>query len=186
MHSDFIFNKRNHFKRRKYACGGKQTDSNVIYRKGYLQELLWAGLIFRHTSHQEHFFCFNEYAEEYLRFLSDEKNYSKHTIKGKRKVLCCMLPVLGQIHPELFSMQPKHIDMFFTRIHKEWYINRRTLAEYISHLRSFLRYAATQSWCSDKLSLALKAPRLYSEDGLPSAPEKEHVLWSRSILFRLQ
>jgi len=87
-----------------------------------------------------------------------------------------MLPVLGQIHPELFSMQPKHIDMFFTRIHKEWYINRRTLAEYISHLRSFLRYAATQSWCSDKLSLALKAPRLYSEDGLPSAPEKEHVL----------
>lgn len=87
-----------------------------------------------------------------------------------------MLPVLGQIHPELFSMHPKHIDMFLTRIHREWNINRRTLAEYISHLRSFLQYAATQSWCSDKLSLALKAPRLYSEDGLPSAPEKEHVL----------
>ena len=161
----------------KYAYGGKQSDSNVIYRKGVFTRVAMSWLDFlgiqvtKNTS-----FCFNEYAEEYLRFLSDEKNYSKHTIKGKRKVLCCMLPVLGQIHPELFTMQPEHIDIFLTSIHKEWNISRRTLAEYISHLRSFLQYAATQNWCSDKLSLALKLPRLYSEEGLPFAPEKEQVL----------
>lgn len=161
----------------EYARGGKQSASNVIYRKGIFIRVAMSWLDFlgiqvtKSTS-----FCFNEYAEEYLRFLSDEKNYSKHTIKGKRKVLRCMLPVLGQIHPELFTMQPEHIDMFLTSIHKEWNISRRTLAEYISQLRSFLQYAATQNWCSDKLSLALKPPRLYSEDGLPSAPEKEQVL----------
>ena len=76
----------------KYACRGKQTDSNVIYRKGVFTRVAMSWLDFlgiqvtKSTS-----FGFNEYAEEYLRFLSDEKNYSKHTIKGKRKVLCLSL-----------------------------------------------------------------------------------------------
>ena len=67
----------------KYACGGKQTNSNVIYRKGVFTRVAMGWLDFlgiqvtKSTS-----FCFNEYAEEYLRFLSDEKNYSKHTING--------------------------------------------------------------------------------------------------------
>lgn len=162
---------------KRYARGGKQSDANTIYRKGIFIRVTidWLDFLGIQVSKSTSL-CFNEYAEEYLRFLSDEKNYSKHTIKGKRKALRCILPILGKIHLELATMQPGHIDIFLAVIHKEWSICRKTLAGYICHLRSFFQYAATQNWCSDKLSLALKPPRLYSEDGLPSAPGKEQVL----------
>ncbi len=160
----------------KYACGGKKSDSNTVYRKGIFKRIAisWLEYLGLHIRKPVPYsFC--DYAEEYLKFLSDEKNYSKHTIEGRRKTLRRMLSTLGKIHSELGTMQPKHIDLLLDNIQKRGNIGRKTLAGYICCLRWFFQYAATQGWCSDKLSGALIPPRLYSEDGLPFAPNEEQV-----------
>lgn len=161
----------------KYAGGGKKSDSNAIYRKGIFKRIAtsWLEYLGLHIRKPVPY-SFREYAEEYLTFLSDEKNYSKHTIEGRRKALRRMLSALGEIHPELDTMQPKHIDLLLDNIHDRWNISRKTLAGYICCLRWFLQYAAIQNWCSERLSGVLIPPRLYSEDGLPFAPNKEQVL----------
>lgn len=160
----------------KYACGGKKSDNNTIYREGIFKRIATGWLEYLGLHKQKPVaYSFCDYAEKYLTFISDEKNYSKHTIEGRRKALRRMLSALGKIHPELDTMLPKHIDLLLDNIHKEWNIGRKTLAAYICCLRWFLQYAATQSWCSDRLSGVLTPPRLYSEDGLPFAPNKEQV-----------
>ena len=41
----------------------------------------------------------------------------------------------------------------------------------VSALRAFLRYAAKEGWCSNRLAESISRPRLYQQESLPYAPD---------------
>jgi site-specific recombinase XerD len=47
---------------------------------------------------------------------------------------------------------------------------RVSIANTVSALRAFLRYAAKEGWCSNRLAESIARPRLYQQESLPYAP----------------
>jgi len=52
---------------------------------------------------------------------------------------------------------------------------RVSTANIASTLRGFLRYAAKEAWCSDRLPSSISRPRLYQQESLPYAPDWSDV-----------
>lgn len=52
---------------------------------------------------------------------------------------------------------------------------RVSIAHVTSALRDFLRYAAKEAWCSDRLAASISRPRLYQHESLPYAPDWSNV-----------
>jgi site-specific recombinase XerD len=52
---------------------------------------------------------------------------------------------------------------------------RRSLRHSAESLRSFLRYAERRGWSPPGLAVAIKTPRLYTDEALPSGPSWEDV-----------
>ena len=48
---------------------------------------------------------------------------------------------------------------------------RVSTANTVSALRAFLRYAAKEGWCSNRLAESISRPRLYQQESLPYAPD---------------
>lgn len=48
---------------------------------------------------------------------------------------------------------------------------RVSTANTVSALRAFLRYAAKEGWCSNRLAESIVRPRLYQQESLPYAPD---------------
>ncbi len=48
---------------------------------------------------------------------------------------------------------------------------RVSTANMVSALRAFLRYAAKEGWCSNRLAASISRPRLYQQESLPYAPD---------------
>jgi len=48
---------------------------------------------------------------------------------------------------------------------------RISTANTVSALRAFLRYAAKEGWCSNRLAESISRPRLYQQESLPYAPD---------------
>jgi site-specific recombinase XerD len=52
---------------------------------------------------------------------------------------------------------------------------RITIQKIASHLRAFLRFAATRGWCRKELAEAVRAPRVFTLTSLPKGPSWEDV-----------
>jgi integrase/recombinase XerD len=48
---------------------------------------------------------------------------------------------------------------------------RVSIANMVSALRAFLRYAAKEEWCSNRLAGSIARPRLYQQESFPYAPD---------------
>ena len=67
---------------------------------------------------------------------------------------------------------PQHVDIdnyVATQGKGRW--TRVSTANMVSALRAFLRYAAREGWCSNRLAESISRPRLYQQESLPYAPD---------------
>ena len=53
--------------------------------------------------------------------------------------------------------------------------SRHSLRTYAGTLRAFLRYAEDQGWCARGLAAAVRPPRVYAGEGLPTGPAWDDV-----------
>ena len=60
------------------------------------------------------------------------------------------------------------LDDYIRKRHDEDGCNRRTIADTVTVLRGFFRYAEEKGLCNPGLVYSLKAPRVYAHENLPS------------------
>src|ERR1019366_5514402 len=69
---------------------------------------------------------------------------------------------------DLKRLRPGDIDAYFIQNEARW--GRISVKANTGALRIFLRYAAAQGLCDSRLATALRTPRVYAQESLPSAP----------------
>ncbi len=75
----------------------------------------------------------------------------------------------------LEEITPVHVDdALLDKLRREKHA-RTSVRSYAYALRAFFRYAQTQRWCRHGLAETIQAPRVYSQDSLPSGPSWDDV-----------
>lgn len=107
-----------------------------------------------------------DYVTEYLRWLKVDKGYSQKTIDGRYSMLKTFMNSVCP--PSMEAITPQMLDSFIQKRGAEDGCSRRTISETCSVLRDFFRYGQKRGWNPPTLALALKAPRTYKNEDIPS------------------
>jgi len=81
---------------------------------------------------------------------------------------------LGTDRP-LTDLTISDIDLLLQVLGEQRGNSRATLQKVAGDLRAFFRFGAARGWCRKGLAEAIKSPRVYSMDSLPSGPSWEDV-----------
>lgn len=118
---------------------------------------------------------FQQYLEKYLEYMTEEQGLSEETVYGRNSLLKNLLTNLGTRVVAFETILPSTIDEVLTKKYEQDGLSRRSVQSYASVVRSFLRYAEDQQWCSKGLAASIKAPRVYRHETLPSSPQWKDV-----------
>lgn len=106
--------------------------------------------------------------EEYLLWLVEDKGYSSETRDARYSQLKIFMTYLDSKGIDFGELNPVNLDSYIEYRATECKCNRKTIAENVSVLRDFLRYAESKFWCRCDLNKSLKAPRIYAREDVPS------------------
>jgi site-specific recombinase XerD len=119
-------------------------------------------------------FQYQDQLDRYVAWMRDERGFTPSTVEQLGRKAGGFLRWCEQSKRQLGALQATDIDAYFaTQATGRW--SRISVANVASALRGFLRYAATQGLCSDRLSAAVCRPRLYQQESLPYAPDWSDV-----------
>lgn len=118
---------------------------------------------------------FEEYLNGYISYMRYEQGLSEQTILARFFQLRRFLADTAQYQQEFIKLTPRIVDEIITSKYDTGHYSRRTVQSDASTLRSFLRYAENQGWCPKHLASTIKAPRVYRDESLPSAPSWSDV-----------
>lgn len=119
-------------------------------------------------------FQYQDQLDRYVAWMRDERGFTPSTVEQWGRKAGRFLRWCEQSNRQLGALQATDIDNYFaTQATGRW--SRISVANVASALRGFLRYAATQGMCSDRLSAAVCRPRLYQQESLPYAPDWSDV-----------
>lgn len=111
---------------------------------------------------------------EYSNYMKLERGLSPETIRHRCLQVEDFLNRICDSHP-LNQMTISQIDEALAQKGIRDGYGRRTIQTYASALRSFFRYAEVRGWCRHGLADAIRAPRVYRDETLPSSPTWEDV-----------
>lgn len=104
---------------------------------------------------------------QYLNWARDSKGLAFATLDGRERELKCFMSFI-QSKNDLPSLSLERVDEYL-RYRHNCGCGRRSMATIVTTLRDFLRYAVTNNLCSI-VPDAIKSPRRFSSETLPSAP----------------
>lgn len=104
---------------------------------------------------------------QYLLWARDCKGLAFSTLDGRKRELKCFMSFI-QSKNDLPSLSLERVDEYL-RYRHNCGCGRRSMATIVTTLRDFLRYAVTNNLCSI-VPDAIKSPRRFSLETLPSAP----------------
>jgi integrase/recombinase XerD len=117
---------------------------------------------------------FADLVQRFDHYLWEERGLSAHTIHNRCWHVQAFLFWLSEQGSSIGEMRLEQIDAFFAlRRMQGW--SRVSMASLAGALRSFLRYAGEQTWCSKRLAAGIEGPRLFSHGTLPVGPKWEDV-----------
>lgn len=111
-------------------------------------------------------FLFKEHVMEYLDWLERDKGYSPRTTESRYSQLKTM--ILNLKVDSLIEITPSHLDSYIRKRHNQDECSRRTIADIVTVLRGFFRYAEEKGLCNSGLACSLKSPRVYNHEDIPS------------------
>lgn len=117
---------------------------------------------------------FERLITEYSDFMKLERGLSSETIRYRCHYAEEFLNQNCASHP-LNQLTISHIDDDLAKKGSQKGYGRRTIQTYASTLRSFFRYAEGRGWCRHGLADAIRAPRVYRDETLPSSPTWDDV-----------
>lgn len=127
----------------------------------------WLKFMGRFEDTEVIFYC-KDKVEMYLLWLVEDKGYSIKTKEGRFSLLKIFMNYLESMDIEFSQLMPVNLDMYIEFRANVCGCNRKSIADNVSVLRDFLRYAAEKGWCKADLDKSLKAPRIYSREDIPS------------------
>ena len=112
--------------------------------------------------------------DRYVAWMRDERGFAPSTVGQWEGVTSRFLRWCEQMGHQLTDLRSEDIDNYIaTQGAGRW--ARVSIAHFVTALRAFLRYAASQAWCSDRLAESIGRPRLYQQESLPYAPDWSDV-----------
>lgn len=108
----------------------------------------------------------------YVQWARDSKGLADATLESRERELKCFMSFI-QSRNGLLTLSLGHVDEYLGYRHNGG-CGRRTMATIVTTLRDFLRYAVAGNLCSI-VPEAIKAPRQFSMEALPSAPSWDEV-----------
>lgn len=111
---------------------------------------------------------FQGHRDGYIKWMRDERGFSPSTVGQWQGRIRQFLQWCVETDRHLKELRPSDIDAYFIQNASRW--GRVSMKTLTGALRIFLRYAATQGLCDSRLALALRTPRMYVCESLPSAP----------------
>jgi site-specific recombinase XerD len=111
---------------------------------------------------------FQGHLDGYIKWMRDERGFSPSTVDQWQGRIKQFLQWCEETGRELKELQPGDIDAYFIQNANRW--GRISMKALTGALRIFLRYAAVQGLCDSRLATALRTPRMYAQESLPSAP----------------
>jgi len=119
-------------------------------------------------------FEYQSQLDEYVRWMRDERGFSRSTIEGWAGVIDRFLRWCDQVNQKLGNLQAGDIDAYFVaKATGRW--SRVSVANTAYALRVFLRYAGQRGMCADSLAGSICHLRLYRQESLPYAPDWSDV-----------
>lgn len=115
-----------------------------------------------------------EYLSGYINWMRDECGLSEQTTTSRFSVLKQFLIFMEEQNVTFTSLSLPIFDGY-TRVMSEKGFARRSISCNISILRGFITYCENRGWCKRGLAKGLKAPRMYHNEDVPSAPDWEVV-----------
>jgi site-specific recombinase XerD len=111
---------------------------------------------------------FQDHLDGYVKWMRDERGFSPSTVDQWQGRVRQFLQWCEETGHDLTGLQPGDIDTYFIQNATRW--GRISMKAITGALRIFLRYAAVQGLCDSRLATALRTPRMYAQESLPSAP----------------
>jgi integrase/recombinase XerD len=111
---------------------------------------------------------FQNQLDSYISWMRDERGFSPCTVGQWQGRIKQFLQWCVDTKRHLNELKPSDVDAYFIQNASRW--GRISMKGMTGALRVFLRYAATQGWCDSRLPNALRTPRVYTQESLPSAP----------------
>lgn len=106
--------------------------------------------------------------DAYIKWMRNERGFSPTTVNQWQGRIRQFLQWCAATDRDLKRLRPDDIDAYFIQNAERW--GRISVKTITGALRIFLRYAAAQGLCDARLATALRAPRVYAQESLPSAP----------------
>jgi site-specific recombinase XerD len=119
-------------------------------------------------------FSYQTQLDQYVVWMRDERGLTPSTVEQWGHTTSRFLRWCEQTNRQLGDLRAEDIDNYIaTQGAGRW--GRVSIAHIASALRAFLRYAAKEAWCSDRLAASISRPRLYQQESLPYAPDWSDV-----------
>ena len=118
--------------------------------------------------------AFAELVQAFDSYLRKERGLSPRTIHNRcwhAQAFLCWLSAQGS---RIDEMRLEQVDAFVALKRTQGW-SRVSMATFASALRSFLRYAGDQGWCTKSLAVGIEGPRLFRYETLPVGPAWEEV-----------
>lgn len=106
--------------------------------------------------------------DAYIEWMRNERGFSPTTVNQWQGRIRQFLQWCEETGRDLKRLRPGDIDAYFIHNAARW--GRISVKTITGALRIFLRYAAAQGLCDSRLAKALRTPRVYAQESLPSAP----------------
>jgi integrase/recombinase XerD len=119
-------------------------------------------------------FQYQNQLDQYVTWMRDERGFTLSTVEQWSWTIGRFLRWCEQTNRQLGDLHAGDVDGYFvTQGMGRW--SRVSVANTASALRGFLRYAAMQGMCADRLAASICRPRLYHQESLPYAPDWSDV-----------
>jgi integrase/recombinase XerD len=119
-------------------------------------------------------FSYQSHLDRYIAWMRDDRGFTPSTVEQLGRTTRRFLRWCEQVNRQLGDLRAEDVDNYIaTQGTGRW--ARVSTANIASTLRGFLRYAAKEAWCSDRLPSSISRPRLYQQESLPYAPDWSDV-----------
>ena len=112
--------------------------------------------------------------DAYIEWMRNERGFSPTTVNQWQGRIRQFLQWCEETGRDLKRLRPGDIDAYFIHNAARW--GRISVKTITGALRIFLRYAAAQGLCDSRLATALRTPRVYAQESLPSAPSPKRQI----------
>jgi integrase/recombinase XerD len=119
-------------------------------------------------------FRYKSELDRYVTWMRDERGFTPSTVEQWGRTIGRFLRWCERTKHQLEDLRAEDFDDYFvTQGMGRW--SSVSVASKASALRVFLRYAAMQGMCTDRVAASIGRPRLYQHESLPYAPDWSDV-----------